>query len=413
MKRNVKKCTENKFNHYIDVIKEIAGDTYYQFYDRYIKLNNIKSKKFVLPNSILDIDDVIQDYYIKSYELLIDYFTNNHRGYIKEYLVTHLSKYQKEYLDFLFKEHLKKEDNKQIQDDEYYIKTMLKEIKQDRIRKQVLKKLLKNEKLKNYHTLIQEILSGSTYSEIYTSCGLNWHEVNIAIEEIGNIYQGKLEGIQRFFPKYEVSDEINKYNKKIDYYKKYLYDKVQKFYSIIYPYFLVDNYKLHTYFKDKVIEQDIKLRIHLEEPDKYLYILDQLINNTKSLYLKQYFNLNIESIIFNTQFNKKYLDKEIVNKIKEGAIFEIPYYKKLLLESIKEIYQNLEQFDENITKDNELYLEIYYCFKSIIGEIAQDYFQNNDNLDTFNLKLKKSLEIKKEEFIYHKLQNSKVKNRRN
>ena len=412
MKRNVKKCSDNKFNYYLDLIKKFASDTYSQFYDNYIKIKNIKDKNYVLPNSILDYEDVIQDYYTKSYELLNEYFENERRGYIREYLIKNLLIYQQVYLDSLICKYSLEQKNNQIQEDAYYIKAMLKEIKQDRIRKQVLKKLLKNEKLKNYHTLIQEILSGSTYSEIYTSCGLNWHEVNIAIEEIGNIYQGKLEGIQRFFPKYEVSDKINKYNKKIDYYKKYLYDKVQEFYSIIYPYFLIDNYKLHTYFKDKVIEQDIKLRIFLEEPDKYLYILDQLINNTKSLYLKQYFNLNIDSIIFNTQFNKEYLDKEIVNKIKEGAIFEIPYYKKLLSESLKEIYQSIEKYDENLTKDNELYLEIYNYFKSTIGEIAQDFFQNNDNIDTFNQHLKNSLEIRKNNIIYQKLQNSKVKNRR-
>ena len=155
MKRNVKKCSDNKFNYYLDLIKKFASDTYFQFYDNYIKIKNIKDKNYVLPNSILDYEDVIQDYYTKSYELLNEYFENERRGYIREYLIKNLLIYQQVYLDSLICKYSLEQKNNQIQEDAYYIKAMLKEIKQDRIRKQVLKKLLKNEKLKNYHTLIQ------------------------------------------------------------------------------------------------------------------------------------------------------------------------------------------------------------------------------------------------------------------
>ena len=77
MKRNIEKNSEKKFNYYIDVIKEFAGDTYQKFFNRYIELNNINDKNYVLPNSVLDIDDVLQDYYIKAYELLHDYYSEH------------------------------------------------------------------------------------------------------------------------------------------------------------------------------------------------------------------------------------------------------------------------------------------------------------------------------------------------
>ena len=105
MKRNIEKNSEKKFNYYIDVIKEFAGDTYQKFFNRYIELNNINDKNYVLPNSVLDIDDVLQDYYIKAYELLHDYYANDCHTKVREYLNINLSLYQIEYLDNKFSQY--------------------------------------------------------------------------------------------------------------------------------------------------------------------------------------------------------------------------------------------------------------------------------------------------------------------
>ena len=409
MKRNIEKNSEKKFNYYIDVIKEFAGDTYQKFFNRYIELNNINDKNYVLPNSVLDIDDVLQDYYIKAYELLHDYYANDCHTKVREYLNINLSLYQIEYLDNKFSQYSLDQKKDIILDDEYYVKDMIKQMKQEKIRKQTLKHLNQNEKLQKYHTLIQKILSGCDYDDIYLSCGLTAIEVNIAIEEIGNIYNSRLEEMIISPKKYKLSD-INKYNSKTDYYINYLNNKVYDFYNVIYPYFLVDYHKLLTYFSDNILQKNFKLNKFLEEPDNYLYILNQIISDLKTNYLKQYFNLNIDSIIFNSnQFNYIYLDEVIIKKIKKGDIFEIPFYHKYLFDLIKDTYRNIKKYSENIEQEDELYIEMYNYYRSIIFEIAQNYLSQNKNLDKFNLCLQKSLEVRKDNFIYQHLSNSKIK----
>ena len=240
----------------------------------------------LLPNNIIDLDDIIQEFYIKSLKYLKTYLKTDYNNtyYFSSFLGNYLSKFKPLYVKKVLKKIIKQNDNEIIEtlDLRFYNYTEQKQ-KQD-IVNYIMSIIEIDKVLIYYKDFIKDILDGLSYKELQNIHKLPTNRLNMKLKKFCEIYK-KHEEINLL-----LLESMN---------KDYVLDKILNNKILEVPY-----YKFRF---DQVIE---KLQNTYQElPPEYI---EDYIYRTMFKWLNKYLTENEFNIqIFNKEFNDK-LNRQVL-----------------------------------------------------------------------------------------------------
>ena len=260
------------------MIKEKAETSYKLLTIKIKEYYNIKDKNYILPDNVINIDDVIQDFYEKTIYVLEKYINEKKDEYFSTYLNQTLTTYINIYAEKMFNKIINKENN----EFNIEIKNNYKESKDNKIEE--IKFLFKNDSvLKKHEEFIDMILDGYTMKELKKETGLDGRRLGMKIKYLACEYNKKREVLSMLYN--TVDDNI------------YILLKERKIYQIPYYKKIIDDAILFTI--NKIVNTEIADYYHYS--DIFNYYID--ISNS---IIKNYFKNNRYDLLkFNEFFLKR------------------------------------------------------------------------------------------------------------
>ena len=359
------------------LIIKMANITYDEIKKYYMKKNNItlNINQFKLPDNIISLEDIIQDFYEKSLEILDYYLYCKKNIYFSSYLNFRLSIYIKIYA----LEWFNKIQN--IESNYLYLTTYNNSntIEYKETVDEILTNLKNNDLLQNNIEFVKDILIGINFDDLSKKYNLSRRRLTMKIKYIGLIYNKKKNQVDNvnIKPKYQ----IKKFNNGsiIKEYKPIIEKLVNEVCNIINKYYKINFEKIKYSFckyLDEIIsnyyieyKQDTiefkQIIINLLEKYKIYYLKYVVFNS--SLKLPEIFKIKIDNYSFET---------ELISQIKNGNIINIELYRYYILSVVNSICDN----DTSLN-----YSDIYYDLYLIINNLIKEYFTHNKpNINEFN-----------------------------
>ena len=275
------------------MIKEKAEASYKLLKEKLKNYYQIQDYYYELPDYIISIDDIIQDFSIKTLILIEKYKNNKTNEYFSTYLNQMLTSYTKGYADNWFKKIINQEKNEFHQTIKPGIKPVNEEIKK-------IKFTFKNDfVLKKHEEFIDMIFSGYTMKELKKITGLDGRRLGMKINYLSQEYIKRTDNLISL---YNLSEEklCNLLLKgkiyQIEYYKKIIdeciLNTIEKFcdleysdyiyYSDIYNYYMdACNFIIDKYFENNKFNLYKFNEIFIKKITVYKYkiTINKLFNN--------------------------------------------------------------------------------------------------------------------------------------
>ena len=289
------------------MIQEKAEVTYKLLKEKLKNYYQIQNEYYELPDYIINKDDIIQDFSIKTLILIEKYKNNKSDEYFSSYLNQKLTSYTKGYADIWLQKIIDQNEN------EYHL-TIKKGIKKEDEQVKNIKYIFENDfVLKKHEEFINMIFDGYTIKELKEATGLDGRRLGMKIKYLSREYLKRKENLSSL---YDFTEEklcsllLTGKIYQIEYYKK-----------------IIDECILDTI--EKIVDQECsELFYYSDIYNYYMYISNSIIDN----YFKNY--------KFNTyQFNKFFTKK-------------IAVYKYLT--SVNELFNNKEKRIKNAKKHKKM-----------------------------------------------------------
>lgn len=383
-----------------DLIIKIATTTFNEIERLYINYYGI-SNNYKLPNNVISLEDVIQDFQIKAIYIMNDYIKKSINKYFSVYLNHLLTSYKETYIKKNLKNILYKNNNEQIVNINNTFNQLVQDSNHKRLVDEIMQVIDQNQKLHKYKKFIQEVLNGLSYEELSTLFSIDTRNINRKLNSFINIYKKCNKDI---IDKYnvdnvDISEMIKKGNiYQIPFYKYHIDNCLNSILKVI-----NNNNFSYEYLKTKL------LILFNNNINKYLQEKQFEINNFNEYffirlkYYKYFFINNYNNEIYNTSINK---EMEILDLIKYGYFYTIPFYKKFVDKEVNNIYNYLKE------SCNISYQEVFNHFFIIVDKIILNYLKNNvPDITSFNNYLIQHVRINENNFIKGQIHNKrKTKN---
>ena len=357
-----------------------------------------KDEEYNLPNVFLDYDDLLQELYIKAYDLLKKYFSNNKNFNIDRYLITSLEEYGNTFIyDSLYETFNKYEREIIINiNSEFYNYTYHKH--NEEMKKKILDNAVSNKQLESSILFIKAILDGCSYTELEENFYLDEFEVNAEIEKISCFFKRNIKQIDIIDEQDFIKKKASCYIFKIPFYMNLITNYIDDVYNILNPYYSVNYKNIESAFINNIIlncDNINLLKINNEQLNCYLL---NLLENIKQEYVFKVLNLSNNNNFFKQiEINQSFIENVVLNKILDSRIYEIPKYKNFIIECVDFTYNEAkEQFSID-------YEDIYnYFYNEVLKFIFKFIASKEYNLKNFNIKFMETMKLKKDYYSYNK-----------
>ena len=165
-------------------------------YDCYDKLNDIYFELFNsnIPNYLIDVDDVVSDFTLRSLKVLDTYLTGKSKAYFSIFLNMMLSSYINKYIRIKLKFLLEKLQIEYLQNLHFESMEIL-SLEDKQLVNNLKKIALTDNRLRHFTDFIITILNNNSYDEIKKITNLDQRRIGMKIKYIGKIYKKCLKDI--------------------------------------------------------------------------------------------------------------------------------------------------------------------------------------------------------------------------
>ena len=349
-------------------------------------VNNIKEYYDIIPNSLIDYEDILQDISLKVYKYILDYFNNNHKEMLSTFVANRLKSYINTTINDKTQEIINKLNNSINQN----INFQFRDIDEDHDTIFELIDLIgRNYKFNKHYNFILDIINGYSYNELAKKYNLNVHGLSVKIKYISKLYQDSLEPKNLLYDyiKNDFIAELKNGNLfELSYFKEIIINIVHDIYK-----YLKDNfYNNYKTVKDEylnVLYNNIISSIDsIDEKSDVLEYIKNISKLSKEQYLE--FKISeleyIKSCNYQKYFinNQEITSNEALKLILNGNIFKIYPYCNFIELIVEEIVIKTNQ-DRKIVKAT---------LRNIIGTLIKCYKDCDISIEELNLFLKERLE---------------------
>ena len=372
-----------KINYYY--VEDVAYDVYDSITNNvklYCNCDNI-------PNGLIDFEDILQDLSIKTYQIIIKYFSFNSVLSFNSYLSAFFKRYKERIIKSKMKEIINRLNN--FTDEQ--INFQFRDYNEDYNTIFELIDLINNDpKFNNYYDLVCDIFKGYNYSDLAQRHNLISREINVKMKLISKLHK----------------DTVANENILYDYIKNKMVDELKNgdLYHLSYfrAMIIFNIHDIYVYLKDKYyLEYSIV-------KNEYLKILCSHINRSKDSINN---SIDFANYISNVLFTSK--DIYLKHKIKELEYIKSGKYNKFFIKDteisryqildlisngkIYQIYPYCNYIDMII---EEIYIKtsgekrrIKSAIKSTVDTLVNNFFKKyRISIDEFNLIFKEKLSSK-------------------
>ena len=376
--------------------------------------NSLQYYNTNIPSSILDIDEIIQDFRIKSYHCLnLFLLLNTKSKYFTTYLNHALSSYIKSYKKIKVDEIITRLNN------EYNLNINFQynfnNDNNESIRIEIIKTISKDKKLSKYIDFINAIFDKYSYNELIELFNIEPKRIGSKIDTFSNLYKNYLINhseitLKQYIESGNMFDDIKNYRLfELLYFKKEIIFMIHDTYYILSKKYDI-SYKLIKeelcMFLYKCLKKDDYTNYNIDNFDIYLNKVLKLVKDNYLLYKDKQLKDILLGKFNEYKYNDKVINKdEVCNFIKEGNIYIITPYKEYIDMFIQKIYKEL---------NNNIYIELKIITKDITmiinNYIKKSVLMLNLPLETFNSNFISHLDRKGRLYIEKKL-SKKIKER--
>ena len=281
-----------------ELIKEKAYLAYNLLTDKIKKYYNIDNNNYILPDYIINVDDILQDFNIQSLYIIDHYITKKTNEYLSSYLNQRLSSYINIYTDIWYKKIILKENN------EFHQTIKLTQIEKEDILIKEIKFMFKNDSvLIKHEKFINMILDGCTIEELKKETGLDKRRIGMKIKYLAEEYTKRKKYLNLL---YKIEEE-----------NIYKMIKNGKIYELPFYKEIIDNCIIET--MKKITLSNNKDNINYS--DIYNYYIEK-----SNKIIKNYFKKHEENII---AFNEYFIPKINSYKGKNKEVILNNYKEKI------------------------------------------------------------------------------------
>lgn len=390
------------------LIKNKAANAYNLIVESIKKYYNITDDNYILPNNILDLDDIIQDLSSKALNLLNLYLAReHHKKYFSTYLSHMLSSNIRKYANIKIKEIINTYSNEFNQNINWQYNSYQYN-DEENIGHEIITNISNDKKLSKHIPFINAVFDCNSDDEIAKTTGVEQQKIRPKIEIFSEHYKNYLSKVEY---------------KTLNYYIKsgQIIEDIKKGKLFEMPYFSKDIIlALHDTYIILSKKYNISFKLIKEEFCKLLS--DYLKNNLDNLYASKDMERYIANVlneiknnyleykdsqlkyVISKEWNKYYLNGKIINKeevfniAQNGKIYAISPYKEYIDIYIQKIYKTINQQE---------YIEIYRVntdtLKMIKNYIEKSSMMIKLDLPRFNKKFINHLNKKGKMYIETKL----------
>lgn len=368
-----------------DLVKKKAIESYNIIEKNIIDYFDIDDLNYSIPTSLLNLDDVIQDYLLRTISYVPKYFNIDSIKYFSSYVSHMLSSYMNKYISFKTKEIIYKYSNYMNVDINFQYYSMIFMEDNNDFKNKIIENICKDVKLSKYIPFINLVFKIKDLDELSKFTGLDIKDIKLKIYNFSGLYlkyinNNKIDSKLNYIVNGKIFDDL-KSGKLFEmlYFSKETIVTLHDIYFILSKKFGISYSLIKKDFCDFLsinIVNNLSIFKNVSNvEDYYNYILrtvkvKYLLNQEKKL--KHVVSKKWNKYVFN---DKVINEDEVYEQIKKGNIYFISPYKEYIDIYIQTIYNEISQHK---------YIDIYRL-KLDISAMIDNYVKNSLIMALFNL----------------------------